>query len=112
SAFVSRFSPMKEEASHLETGEVALLFRVALVHAYRIIRFRDPRLPNSVLPADWPGAAARRLFADVYSTLSEASDTYIGEHFLSRSGTLPTRPKTVSARLKTLATCSVGFEAA
>ena len=102
SAFVSRFSPMKAETANMDAGETALLFRVALVHAYRIIRFRDPRLPTSVLPSDWPGSAARELFAEIYTKLSVPSDAYIGEQFLSRNGTLPACPESVSARLKTL----------
>jgi phenylacetic acid degradation operon negative regulatory protein len=38
--------------------EQAFVLRILLVHAYRRVRLRDPQLPRSVLPKDWPGATA------------------------------------------------------
>src|SRR5690606_13302605 len=41
----------------------AMAARTLLIHDWRRIVLRDPGLPAALLPADWPGAAARRLVA-------------------------------------------------
>ncbi len=41
-----------------------------LVHAWRRFPFIDPELPPELLPSDWPGHAARDLFADARRTWS------------------------------------------
>lgn len=102
-AFVTRFEPMLAAAEELATQETALLFRLALVHAYRDIRLRDPRLPLSVLPDAWPGFAARSLFAELYRRLSAPADAYIGQHLLARQGPLPEVPEAVRHRMEMLA---------
>lgn len=47
----------------------AALARLMLVHAFRRLVLRDPFLPMSVLPADWPGAEARALFDQLHGAL-------------------------------------------
>ncbi len=103
SDFVRAFRPMRNLAETKPDGQSALLLRLALVHAYRDIRLRDPRFPPSVLPDNWTGCDAHRLFADLYSTLSEQADTYIGRHLLNRRGLLEERPEAVLSRLNSLA---------
>lgn len=44
--------------------------KILLVHEYRKFLFVDPGLPAALLPADWPGRAAARLFRDVYQMLA------------------------------------------
>jgi phenylacetic acid degradation operon negative regulatory protein len=44
--------------------------KILLVHEYRKFLFVDPGLPAALLPADWPGQAAARLFRDVYQMLA------------------------------------------
>jgi len=100
--FVTRFSPMRNHLSDGLTPQAALLFRLALVHAYRGIRLRDPRLPHSVLPDGWPGDAARSLFAELYSRLSQPADHYIGEHLLNQDGPLAAIPDPVRERIQSL----------
>lgn len=100
--FQSRFEAMLNVETETLAPEMALLYRLALVHAYRDIRLRDPRLPNSVLPDTWPGSAARSLFADLYRRLSKPADTYIGQHLLARHGPLPSMPEAVRHRMATL----------
>jgi phenylacetic acid degradation operon negative regulatory protein len=100
---VLRMKKMKNAVNETVDGQNALLLRLALVHAYRNIRLRDPRLPVSALPDGWPGAMAHRLFADVYGQLSFLADTYIGEHLLAINGPLPAQPPAVQSRLKSLA---------
>ena len=66
----------------------ALQARVLLVHAFRQIILRDPRLPSAALPPDWVGKQARSLFARLYLELSEAADSHIAANFLGSDGVL------------------------
>jgi phenylacetic acid degradation operon negative regulatory protein len=100
--FISRFLPMREYLADGLTPQSALLFRLALVHAYRGIRLRDPRLSRTVLPADWPGDTARSLFAGLYAGLSQDADRYIGEHLLNQEGPLAAHPDPVRERMQSL----------
>jgi len=76
------------------TGADALMTRLLLVHAYRMVLLRDPRLPQEHLPADWNGAEARSLFRSLYLALTPASHAYIAAHCESADGLLP--PETVA----------------
>lgn len=100
--FVDRFKALASEAAVALPGDVALTRRLALVHVYRSIRLRDPRLPASALPTDWPGHEARQLFAQAYHQLSEAADGHIGRTLQGRDALLPTRPEPVEKRLISL----------
>ena len=42
--------------------EEAFVARTELVHEWRLFLFRDPGLPDEVLPASWPGREAARRF--------------------------------------------------
>ncbi|MES0808816.1 PaaX family transcriptional regulator C-terminal domain-containing protein [Roseibium sp. SCPC15] len=101
--FLKNIEPLADEIHSVKSGQSALLLRVALVHAYRHIRLRDPRLPNSVLPQEWPGSAARQQFAELYIALSKLADAHIGQSFLNQAGPLPARPQPVVERLSSLA---------
>ncbi|MGZ9722136.1 phenylacetic acid degradation operon negative regulatory protein PaaX [Rhizobium miluonense] len=89
-AFLSRFTPVAETfAADLPTdAETALSARLLLVHQFRAIALRDPRLPAAALPADWPGDAARRLFAELYLALSPTADRHVANQFVTASGPL------------------------
>ena len=45
-----------------QTGADQLVAQTRLVHAWRGFPFLDPQLPPELLPADWPGTPAARLF--------------------------------------------------
>ncbi|MEV0114957.1 PaaX family transcriptional regulator C-terminal domain-containing protein [Streptomyces sp. NPDC050844] len=45
-----------------------------LVHAWRATFERDPRLPGALLPPDWPGFTATRLFVDTWRAVREPAD--------------------------------------
>lgn len=104
--FSETFGSMQRLLSEAIPPKTALQYRLALVHAYRDIRLRDPRLPKSVLEDNWPGFAARSLFAALYRQLSVSADTFIGEHLFDRSGPLPVQPVSVKKRLETLSAAS------
>lgn len=103
-SFLSRFSEMNAGSIQSLPPKTALLYRLALVHAYREIRLRDPRLPASVLPDTWPAPSARALFADLYRRLSEPADQFIGQHLQAMHGPLAGMPEAVHQRLASLAT--------
>jgi phenylacetic acid degradation operon negative regulatory protein len=65
--FLGRFSPLLEPARsaierHALADQEAFRLRFALVNRFRKCVFADPELPEPLLPADWRGGAARRLF--------------------------------------------------
>ena len=68
----------------------ALQARVQLVHAFRQIVLRDPRLPNAALPPDWAGQRARAQFARLYLSLSDAADSHVAASFQGSDGLLTT----------------------
>lgn len=69
-------------------GDQALEARVLLVHAFRQIALRDPRLPVAVFPPDWAGFRARQSFARVYLDLSLSADSHVAENFAGANGPL------------------------
>ncbi len=101
--FVEDFRTLGSGSATKTDDKTAMLQRLALVHAYRDIRLRDPRLPPSVLPEGWAGERAHRLFAELYTRLSAQADAYIGRTLLNRKGTLEARTDAVISRLESLA---------
>lgn len=81
------------------TGAEALSARLLLVHAWRQILLRDPRLPAEALPADWPGHDARQLFHRLYRALTPEADSWVAARFEGVSGLLPRQTPATQARL-------------
>jgi phenylacetic acid degradation operon negative regulatory protein len=50
---------------------------------------RDPLLPTALLPADWPGRAARQLCGEIYRGLLPSSEQWLDRHASSENGPLP-----------------------
>lgn len=100
--FLGRFAAHEAEAAELPPA-AALRLRLLLVHAFRRVALKDPRLPAAALPADWPGPRARRLFARLYLDLSPAADARVAERFLSGRGALPLETPATRQRLASLA---------
>ncbi|OYX13969.1 MAG: hypothetical protein B7Z15_05510 [Rhizobiales bacterium 32-66-8] len=80
----------------------AVSARLLLVQVYRAVLLRDPRLPADALPLDWPGLAARRLFARLYRSLSPLADAHIAARFEGRDGHLPAETAETATRLQSL----------
>ena len=55
-------------------GEAAFIGRTLLIHEYRRILLHDPDVPETLLPANWPGTRARKRCAGIYLSLCEAAD--------------------------------------
>lgn len=75
--FLTTWSP---RLADFEAGRVrgpdALVTRTRLVHAYRHFPFRDPDLPAELLPEQWSGHRAHRLFLAAYDALRAPAEDY------------------------------------
>lgn len=101
-AVLAAFAPAEAGAARLPPQQ-ALGLRLRLVHDFRLALLRDPRLPASALPRDWPGLAARRLFCRLYAALSPAAEAEAAALLEGRDGPLPAMTGATRARLNALA---------
>lgn len=99
--FVGRFGSFSFDVADCATLSPfdCLIARLLLVHQYRLIVLREPHLPQSALPDNWPGEEARRLFADLYLRLSKKADGYVGRRFVNDAGKLQEATAASRARL-------------
>lgn len=104
--FLSRFDTFAARVGDCASlsPSSCLVARLLLVHQYRMIMLREPHLPKSALPAEWPGEEARKLFARLYLRLSKKADGHIGQHFKSDAGPLPELTPEIIERLAFLQT--------
>lgn len=58
--------------------ETAYPLRTRLVHEWRKFLFRDPGLPEEVLPPGWPATAVRARLLSVAAELAPAASTFVG----------------------------------
>ena len=77
------------EIARRAQGMDALALRIRLVHAFRRIVLRDPRLPHAALSDDWPAGDAYTVFCEAYRTVQAASDAWLAENAKNRHGALP-----------------------
>ena len=100
---IARFGPLD---AALKGGslsdEAALVARLLLVHVYRNVMLRDPRLPQNALPPDWKGQEARALFRRLYRRLSPSAERHIAARFEGVDGNLPARTTASEARIGAL----------
>ncbi|MBV1849882.1 PaaX family transcriptional regulator [Catellatospora tritici] len=75
--FVAQLTPVVGSVTRLTDDRSAYAARCALVHAWRAFLFRDPQLPASVLPPDWPGTAAAAFFDRHAARLRPAADRFV-----------------------------------
>ena len=89
--FMKTFEPLRnwigrrERLSDLD----AFTARILLIHHYRRVVLRDPLLPTALLPADWPGWAARALCGEIYRGLLPASEQWLDQNASNEKGLLP-----------------------
>ena len=90
-AFIDRFTPLAAALDKSETLSEAdaLVARTLLIHEFRRVVLRDPGLPAALLPADWPGRAARTLTARIYRQIVGQAEAYLDAHARRQSGPLP-----------------------
>ncbi len=82
-AFADRFGPLAAALAdgHALGGAESVVARLLLVHDFRRIALRDPRLPPGAVPADWAGDAARVLFRACYDRLTPVAEHHVLSHF-------------------------------
>ena len=68
--------PAAPELAALD-GPEALRRQVELVSSYRALPFRDPDLPDALLPEGWPGRRAHALFTAAHDALHGPADAFV-----------------------------------
>ena len=85
--FLDAFRPFLGLLDRLEPSpRDAFRLRILLVHAWRRAILRDPLLPEELLPADWPGAAARLLVRNLYRAVRAPAETHLARTLLTPDG--------------------------
>ena len=89
--FMKTFEPLRGWLGRRERLSDADAFtaRILLIHHYRRVVLRDPLLPTVLLPADWPGRAARKLCGEIYRGLLPMSEQWLDRHGTNEKGPLP-----------------------
>ena len=76
----------------------AFLFRTLLIHEYRKIHLRDPLLPPSLLPPDWPGTPAYEICRTIYERVFPAAEEHLTAVAARLDGRLPVPEASVYRR--------------
>jgi phenylacetic acid degradation operon negative regulatory protein len=89
--FIKTFEPLRGWIGRREplSDVDAFTARILLIHHYRRVVLRDPLLPTALLPADWPGRAARKLCGEIYRGLLPASEQWLDRNGSNETGPLP-----------------------
>jgi phenylacetic acid degradation operon negative regulatory protein len=97
--FIKTFEPLRASIvrGDTQTDADAFTARILLIHHYRRVVLRDPLLPTTLLPRDWPGRAARKLCGEIYRGLLSASEQWLDTHASNENGPLP-KPERALAR--------------
>ena len=89
--FLDAFGPLRTWiAAKGRVSDVdALVARILLIHEYRRVILRDPLLPRTLLPEEWPGTAARQLTSEIYGALLPGSERWLDQNGQNEDGPLP-----------------------
>jgi phenylacetic acid degradation operon negative regulatory protein len=91
--FLRRFGAVIERFRRSSTDEhdpeQCFVVRTLLIHEYRRVLLRDPRLPADLLPLDWPGAAAFALCRDFYRLTHACAERHLTSVLEGPRGALP-----------------------
>ena len=99
-AFIKQYEQIDAKFEKWQaTNEEAFLTRLLLVHDFRRLLLRDPLLPNTLLPANWPGLKARQLFNHLYGQLHEASENHLDTHLQKADASTPRRGALFNKRI-------------
>ncbi len=90
------------DPSGMDDDGEALMMRLLLVHAYRMVLLRDPRLPEGHLPEGWNGAQARALFRRLYLALTPAAQRHVAATCEGVDGLLPAETEATAQRANAL----------
>ena len=91
--FLRRFGGVIERFRRAPGGnydpEQCFVVRTLLIHEYRRVLLRDPRLPAALLPLHWPGAAAFGLCRDFYRLTHRCAERHLAAVLEGPHGALP-----------------------
>jgi phenylacetic acid degradation operon negative regulatory protein len=87
--FIRHFEPVLPTVREPLTPAAAFVVRTLLIHEYRKIHLRDPLLPPSLLPAEWPGTAAYDVCRTVYERVFLAAEQHLSTLAGRLDGRLP-----------------------
>lgn len=90
-AFLDTFRPVWQalhHAAHLDP-ETCFVVRTLLMHSYRRVLLRDPKLPDELLEANWPGASARLLCRNLYRLVQAAAEQHVLAQLETADGAVP-----------------------
>lgn len=76
----------------------AFLVRTLLVHEYRRIHLRDPMLPPTLLPRDWPGLTAYALCRRLYARVLSAAEEHLSRVGATLDGSLSEPDSSIHGR--------------
>lgn len=77
--------------------------RTLLIHDYRRILLKDPRLPADLLPGGWNGDAARTVCAQIYKSIAARADAHLIDLMETYDGNIPDLAPTYGRRFGGLA---------
>ncbi|TAK48199.1 MAG: phenylacetic acid degradation operon negative regulatory protein PaaX [Xanthobacteraceae bacterium] len=69
--------------------QTGFAIRTLLMHAFRRVLLRDPKLPDELLEADWPGTAARQLCRNLYKLVEQPAEQHLLAELETAEGTAP-----------------------
>ena len=75
--WLERVRAVEAVDDHDDPDEAAFAQRFTLVHEWRLFLFRDPGLPDELLPAAWPGREAAAHFTAEAERLKPGADRYV-----------------------------------
>ncbi len=78
--------------------EQCFVVRTLLIHAYRRVLLRDPQLPPTLLPEQWPGMAAYALTRDFYRVTHAVAERHLAAAFAVDGDALPAADAAFYAR--------------
>jgi phenylacetic acid degradation operon negative regulatory protein len=89
--FLAMFRPIGQGLQETASIDPALSFtiRTLVIHAFRRVQLHDPKLPEELLPPDWPGNAARLLCRNLYKCVEEAAEQHLANELKTADGRAP-----------------------
>ncbi|WP_431041710.1 PaaX family transcriptional regulator [Streptomyces sp. P1-3] len=81
-AFLDAHEPVLRRWSRRRAGDPEDAYRDYLLalDSWRHLPYADPGLPPALLPADWPGARAARVFSALHERLRDLGAEYVAGH--------------------------------
>jgi phenylacetic acid degradation operon negative regulatory protein len=98
--FLDTFQPVWQKLSTTDRldPQTCFVVRTLLMHAYRRVLLRDPKLPDELLQPNWPGTAARLLCRNLYKLIEEPAERHLMAKLQTAAGSAPAAHPSYSTR--------------